>query len=230
MTHTAPRTVTAEDMQEIYSNEKKRNAIAYAHQCADKYGNFLHFSTCEYPTRRIVTAEQIREAQAEIKRSKAEKIKTLGNKLVFVGMGCDYEPRFIDDVCNHRIRTNFKNKDGKTFFIEVGTGRGENLRVDHAIDKDLQNEYDAKSSEYAEKRNACERGSAQWHKYHELFKEYLKQPYNNYNGVERMGDGIKYTFANVLKLVNENFNCNFQEMEVDAYTLTTDDFTCQSPK
>ena len=47
----------------------------------------------------IVTEQQKSEAYEERKRVKSDKIKNMGNKLVFVGMGMNYKPRYEDDVC-----------------------------------------------------------------------------------------------------------------------------------
>lgn len=136
-------TLTPDKLQEIYTDENFRNAVAYAHQSCDKDGKFKHFETCTYPTRYKVTPEQIQEAQTEKDRVTNEKLQNIGNKLVFVGMGMTYAPQFADDVCNHRIRTYFENAEGTRFFMELSkSGRNhETAHVSHAIkDPDTDNE------------------------------------------------------------------------------------------
>lgn len=133
--NTVTTTLTPEKLQEIYTDESFRNAVAYAHQCCDKDGNFKHFETCTYPIRYKVTVYQIQEAQTEMDRVISERLRSLGNKLVFVGMGMTYAAEFEGDVCNHRIRTYFENAAGTKFFIELSKGgrNPEIAHVSHAI-------------------------------------------------------------------------------------------------
>lgn len=212
--------------QEIYTNEKFRNEVAHACKNCDKYGQFKYYKTASYPKSWIVTPEQIELAKAEKERSKAEKIANLQKgALVFVGMGMDYESRFDGDICNHRIRTEFKNKVGHRFFIEVGTGRGNNMRCDHAIDRDLEDQYETKLNEIFEKLKTVKEGSVEWHGLMSERGKYMEQPYNNYRDVERMTIGV-YSQLSLLGLINEKFDCDYTDVVVDEYTLTTDDFTC----
>lgn len=222
--------LTSEKFNDIYTSEKFRNEVAHAHKCSDSLGNFKHLKTCSYPIEYIVSAEQKVEAEAERQRAKTEAVKNVGNRLVFVAMGCDYEPRFKDDVCNHRIRTEFKNKDGRLFFIEVGTGRGDEMRVDFAIDRDLEQKYDRYCAKWRNKRNQYKTMSKEWRKCQIYVNKYMEQPYYNYNGLERSHLGLKYTKQNVLNFVNKHFDCSFTKMEVDGYNLSPDDFICNSPK
>jgi hypothetical protein len=199
--------MTPEIMEEIYSNEKLRNNVAYAHGCYTSFENgckFKYFKTCSYPIAYKVTEDQIKEAKEEKERAKAELLTHLGNKLVFVGMGMSYEPRYEGDPCNHRIRTEIVNAHGQRFFIEVGTGRGDEMRVDHSINRTLQEVY-----------------KDDHHKQGEFY---------NYGNLERLGQYPKYTKENIIRLVNDTFGCKFNEMIVDDYNLTTDDYQSISPK
>ena len=110
--------LSAELFQENKANPVFLRAVKNSHQCADKNGNFLHFKALLYPIEYIVTTEQINEAKTLFNEAKAAFLSGIGNKLIFVGMGSDYEPRFYDDVCNYRIRTEILNPEGKHFFIE----------------------------------------------------------------------------------------------------------------
>jgi len=205
-------------------------AIKNAHQCADKNGNFLHFKALMYPLEYIVTTEQINEAKTLFNAAKKAFLSEIGNKLIFVGMGSDYAPRFEDDVCNYRIRTEILNPDGKHFFIEFGRGLGENLNFDHVINRDQQKEYEEKRSEIYDK---IKNSGFQFHS-HPLIEEYKKydsQPYHWYKReLWAKTTSIKYTQQNVLKWVNELFNCNFTAMQVDSIFLSPDDYKSISPK
>lgn len=192
--------LTKEKFAEIYANEEFRNQIAYAHGTSQHEG-FTRI-TCSYPLQWLVTDAQIQEAQEEIERRKAQVIAENTGKLMFVGMGMTYAERYADDVCNHRIRTEFVNRTGNKYFIEFGTGTGDRMRIDHSIDRTLE-----ESAPYDH-----------------------RQPYNNFAKLEHMRDLPKYTLTNVLNIVNKYFNCDFKEVVVDNYNVSTDDFISVSPK
>ncbi len=196
--------LTDEKFKEIYTSEQFRNQVAYAHQHCNSNGVFIEFITCSYPVTYIVTPEQIEEAKKECERAKIERINGIGNKLVFVGMGMDYLPRYEGDPANHRIRTEFKNIHGNEFFIEVGTNGPENMRIDFAIDRTMQKKLNDEVNKQSQ--------------------------FYNYHGLERSKNIYTYTKERILSLVNREFDCKFIEMEVDNYNLSTDDFICQSPK
>lgn len=229
---TTANQLSNERLQDIYTNDQFRNEVASAHTCRSAKGEDLGFKTCSHPINYKVTEEQIKEAKKEQAKAKKEAIENVKNKLVFVAMGSSYEPRYKDDVCNHRIRTSFLNAEGKKYFIEFGRGRENEIRIDHAIDKDLQNHYNIKLDKVRDeiqKRggfNAVPRTGI-------LMSDYTKyqgQPYYNFRGLERMPITEAYTLQNLLTIVNENFNCNFKDIEVDNYNLSSDDFVCKSPK
>ncbi len=139
-------TLTDEKFQDIYTDEKFRNQVAFAHGCYTADKKFKHLKTCSYPVDYIVTEEQKNTAEIERQRAKNEAKENLGNKLVLVGMGSEYASRYEGDICNYRVRTYFLNKFGTKCFIEVGTGRNPvEMRVDHAIFKvdsdDKKNNY-----------------------------------------------------------------------------------------
>ncbi len=57
-----------------------------------------------------------------------------------------------------------------------------------------------------------------------------KEEEYNYRNLEREQFTEKYTKENLLKIVNEYFDCNFKELKIDNYTLSPNDFVCVSPK
>jgi len=130
-------TMTQEKMQEIYTNKKLRNSVAYAHVCCNSSGEETHKKALHWPDSYKVTPEQITEAKKELSRSQAETHKKYKNSLLFVGMGMTYETK--TDIGNHRIRTEFKNSKGKQYFVEFGTACNHAYtRCDHSIDRQAE--------------------------------------------------------------------------------------------
>lgn len=195
-----------ETFKQVYTNEELRNAVSYAHGVLESNGSEWK-KALMYPISYKVNDEQIKICSDLINKRKKEVLKENKHNLLFCGMGCNFEPCFNDGVGNHRIRTEFINKDGIKCFIEVGTaygkGKEDNLRIDHALifycnDKNISyNERDKK-----EKRLEIERSDL----------------------------NLKYTYQNVLNLVNQYFNCNFKKMVLDYYNISCDGVLCISPK
>lgn len=222
--------LTEEKFRDIYTNEEFRNQVAFAHGCCNSDGNFMYKKTCSYPIEYIVTDDQIKEAEAERVRATKQTIKDNKGKLMFVGMGMTYTERYPDDVCNHRIRTEFKNVAGHSFFIEFGTGSGNQMRIDHAVDRDKEREYENKVSQLRTQRETVKRYSDQWNELCNEIEKYSKQVYYNYHGLEHDRDLPKYTKSNILSLVNKEFDCNFSEIVIDNYNVSTDQYISVSPK
>lgn len=220
----------SDKFKDIYTDEEFRNDVAFAHGVADKNGNNKYRKTCSYPIEYIVTEEQIAEAEKERLRAKKQTVKDNKGKLMFVGMGMTYEPRYEDDVCNHRIRTSFVNAEGKMYFIELGTGNGHQMRCDHSVDRDLEYEYEEMAAKLRKERESVKKYSDEWDELCLQIDKYTTQVYYNYKGLEHMRDMPKYTLQNVLNLVNKYFNCNFKEIVIDNYNVCTDDYTSVSPK
>jgi hypothetical protein len=222
----------ADLLSQLGTNERFTREVNFAHSCCDQYSVHKHYCTMYGGKRYITTLEQKEQAQKLYEINKQKAIKNVGNKLVFVGMGCEYKARYEDDVCNHRIRTEIVNPQGRRFFIEVGTWGNELMRIDHVVDRDQEDEYNAKAQEC---RDKIEAAGGFWRvgKGHELYTEYdkyMSQPYYWYKREQWQDLKTKYTNKNVLDLVNSLFNCNFTEIEVDYCHLTTDDYSSVSPK
>jgi len=218
-------------LNQLGVNEKLTREVNYSHGVCDKYSVHQFYCTMYGGKRYKTTLEQKEQAAKLYEINKQRAIKNVGNKLVFVGMGCEYSAKYEDDVCNHRIRTEIVNPQGRRFFIEVGTGRGEDMRIDHVVDRDQEDEYNAKATEYRQK---IEDEGGFWrigkgHELYEKYQEYNNQPYYWYKHEQWKNLKTKYTKANVLSLVNILFDCNFTEIEIDYNHLRTDDYKSVSP-
>jgi len=190
--------------QDIYTDDKLRHAVAHAHGCCcNSRGDETHRLALYGLHRYIVTETQIKEARKVLAETAKKVLKENKNNLLFVGMGMNFEPTIEDGVGNHRIRTEFLNSKGKKYFIEVGKGCNNGLlRIDHAIDRDKQDELNNAHDKQGE--------------------------FYNFRELEHKTPALEYTFSNVLKLVNEHFNCNFEKMVVDSYNITCDGVLCES--
>ncbi len=192
--------LTDAKLQDIYTDKKFRNEVAYAHECwsASPNSKFLHKQTCSYPDRWIVTDEQIALAAKQLEGSGAETKERYKNSLLFVGMGMTYDTK--TDIGNYRIRTEFLNKKGRQFFVEFGTAVDhEYTRCDFSIDREGKggDVYNYAGLEKAAKTE------------HSI---------------------CRYTPENILALVNKTFDCNFAEIFIDNYDLSCDGVMCESPK
>lgn len=219
--------LTDEKFQEIYSSEELRNQVAYAHKSCDQHGKFLNWITCSYPVTYVVTEEQKRIANEHRLKCKKEKIASIGNKLVFVGMGMSYSATEETDVCNFRIRTEFKNENGRHFFVELEGGPGYKTFCPFSIDRDLEIEYEEKKRELYAKRDSLPHDSWDYRMISDRIKDYQRQPYYNYKNLQQILS-IPYKLENIKQWINVHFDCKFTEIEIDNYNLTTEDFICQS--
>jgi len=105
------------------------------------------------------------------------------------------------------------------------------MHITHVVDRDQEDEYNLKAQEY---RNKIEQAGGFWkigkgHPLYENYQIYMGQPYYWYKKDDWFSLNAKFTYANVLKLVNNLFDCNFTEMAVDYYHLNTDDYVSTSP-
>lgn len=195
-------TLDDETFKEIYSNEKLRNAVAFAHTCLNSDNKFLHKKALMYPISYKVTEEQIKVSNDLRLKTQREVLIKNYNKLLFCGMGMEFKPTFKDGVGNYRIRTHFINDEGIECFIEFGKGTDEFFTIDHAIFNYIDNTH--------------------------TLRERDKQ-INNYLGLERNTPKLKYTFKNILNIVNKYFNCQFKEVVLDYYNIRCDNVLCRSP-
>lgn len=219
-------------LNELGTNERLTKEVFFSHRVCDSYSNFLHYCTMYKGERYITTQEQKDKASKLYALNVKKALDNVGNKLVFVGMGMNYTKRYEDDICNHRIRTEVINPEGRKFFIEVGTWGDERMRIDFVIDRDLENNYSSKVEKIRDeiqKKGGYQKISFSDPLYIDL-KKYQEQPYYQYKRDYYKDLNIKYTNKNVIELVNKLFDCNFTEMQIDYNHLTTDKYSSVSPK
>lgn len=194
------RILSEEKMKEIYIDERFRNAVAWAGECNNQYGEFKRFKALSYPLEYIVTEEQKKEAQNEYERAKAAKIKSIKRgTIVFTGMGMIYKKRFDGDICNHRIRSYFKNSKGHRFFLEFCA-------------KSNDEGFYCTGSEDMEREENEKKGIR------------ANEPYHHSKQLERKNFTQRFSEKNLLCIINRSFDCKYERLEVDNYTLRGDDF------
>lgn len=127
----------------------------------------------------------------------------MGRTLYFEGAGC--EGTNVNDVENCRIRTAFRTDDGREFYLELTSGC-ENYR-----------KYEAPPEAVKKKHG---------HDYYYTCPNMIIVDFcfeiHNGNGdcnnfrhpMERKKTGLLYTKENILKLVNKNLGCCFDEVVV----------------
>ena len=194
---------------EEYNKYKDDNGfihnIYYAVSCCDEHGKLKYKKamTKYTPANKefIVNEDQIKTGKEEYNKRKQEILNNIKvNELVFVGMGMDFDPVDNEHIGNHRIRTYFKDNDGVLCFVEFGTAANNDfLRCDHALfNTEKENTRTIKERDETEKR------------------VYLLE--------NLRGDNIAYTKKNILKLINKNFNTNFNDVKVFNYFINTEDY------
>lgn len=225
-------TLTDELFQKIYSDPKFRNDITFAAKWIDKSNNVEQWHASSYPQNYIVTEEQITIAKDEREKANISIREKHKNDLLFKGMGSEFSPRWEDDITNHRIRTYFKNRHGRLFFIEILASNDKKLIVDCAQDIDAEKEFKAKQEAVNVEMQKYNRGDSEYFnlqkKKNDLWSE---EPTCNYGGVRKLEDKYICTQSDIIRLVNEVFECDFKRMIIDEYNikLVDDEALCQSP-
>ena len=195
--------LTEEEYEQFKQDDRFIHNMAFPISCCDTYGKeeykkaMTKYTIAEQEFK--VTEEQIKRGKEEYNKRKENIIKNIGNKLVFVGMGMDFKSSTINHIGNHRIRTYFQNNKGILCFVEFGTTTNKDfMRCDHAL-MNTKREWNSLNERNQEQRISI---------------------------LERMkGNYTKYTKENILKLINENFDCSFKEVEVYDYFLNPNDYT-----
>lgn len=79
---------------QLGKNERLTKEMAYSHSVSDSYFNHKFYCTMYNGKRYITSLEQKEQAQKLYEINKQKIISTIGNKLMFVGMGMGYQERY----------------------------------------------------------------------------------------------------------------------------------------
>lgn len=184
-----------EKFKEIYTDDRFLHDCAFPVGCCDSRGFFKYYRTCTYPIEYIITEEQIAVAKAEFARHKQAFLD--GYKkgtLVLVCMGMDYESIHPDGIGNYRVCGDFKNSEGHHYFVEFCRDISKTVEYFHCdFSVDMEMEDDGM---------------------------------HNYNifDLQRRNFGERpFTKSALLEIVNSTFGCNYRELVLDHWLISTDD-------
>lgn len=226
-------------IETLETNKELRNSIASAHRCYTKDFTFKYYKALYYPIDYIVTEQQIEFARQIKEKAIQEALKQNKGIITFINMAMSFKNE-IGYIDSYRMRCYFYNNYGKQFFLEVGVSLDKKImRIDHAIDKDMELEWSTKQintfrayKEANKKKNYISLKTSTEEELREINKEidlckaeYMKysnkQPYNNYKGLERNNTNVlEYTNDCLLNLINNEFDCSFKELRIDHYDLS----------
>lgn len=143
----------------------------------------------------------------------AEKSNT-SKVIEFYRRGMDYEPLYDGEIGNHRISSDFKNDEGRNFYVEflkVSHHNDYDFWCDHSIDRDREKVVKAMKEEMFDKARGMSWSDPEKR---ELFLNArdIKDDYYNYGDIERTRNLKGWNKSSILKLINETFNCSFTEL------------------
>lgn len=194
MTQPYNKTLDADTFQQIYTDKRLRNAVAYAHGCYTSHETgtkFKHRLALYYPISYIVTEEQIEAAKVEIQASMMRTKEEHAGKLILVGMGMVLNEK--DYFGNHRARGCFINDAGEKCFVEVMNSK---------------------------RKDAAERSI--WFDFAFICKEDGEEK-ERLNADKKSWPGKRFTSENILMLINREFGSSFKEIYLDNYDLGPDE-------
>lgn len=221
--------LTDEMFREMMSSDagirEARYATGYGHWVDGASVTDGHYvSWPDYRSKWEISDEQRAQAKERFKERKAETREYCSRRgvLTWHSMGMNYPPTVDGGIGNYRIRTNFKDKTGHVWFIEIHPVRNDKVDADEA--RGWWGEvYDVSKAE------AMDRG-------YQKKKEQLLEKYGNWWKVptnervyapscpyERIECGQPFTYANVLAWVNDRFHTDYTELFLERYFLNCDD-------
>ena len=219
------------EFSQIFSDAKLRNAIVFAHKSYDSGMKFIGFVALGGLDRYLVTSEQIEKAKQFYEEAKRQTFEQHKNDLIFCGMGCDYDAQYDDDVCNHRIWTQFENSKGKHYLLEFQHTNDYNLYLSAFCDFDAEEEYNNQWEALRVQRDEYRPRDDRWKEINKEMQELgLKFAFNSHPLMKERLE-FKYTQTNILLLVNREFDCNFNNIVIDLYNIHPSDkkIFCYSP-
>lgn len=171
-----------------------------------------------------ISDEQMAEAKERFEQRKAETIAYCSQPGVMTwhAMGGNYEPTIEDGIGNYRIRTNFKDKTGHVWFIEIHPRYNKSHNGDDRLGF-YGEVYDVSRNDQAMK-DYTERYDAMMKKYGSWWKSPTNErpalPMTKY---ELIASNELFTYASVLAWVNRKFKTDYKEMFLERYFLNCDD-------
>ena len=223
--------LTEQEFNQMFTNEKLRNAIAFAHGSYDSGMKFIGVVALVGSDRYLVASEQIEKAKQFYEEAKRQTFEQHKNDLLFCGMGCDYEALYDDDVCNHRIWTQFENSKGKHYLLEFQHTTDYNLYLSAFCDFDSEAEYNNQWEELRRQRDEFRPRDDKWKEINKIMQELGSQYCFNSHPLMKERAELKFTRANILELVNREFDCYFNDIVIDLYNIHPSDqkIFCFSP-
>jgi len=223
--------LTEQEFNQIFTDAKLRNAVVFAHASYDSGMKLIGFVALVYPDNYLVTTEQIEKATQIYEEEKRKTFEEHKNDLIFCGMGCDYDPQYDDDICNHRIWTQFENSKGKHYLLEFQHTTDYNLYLSAFCDFDTEKEYNDRWEAMRIKRDGFRPRDDEWKQINREMQELgLQYCFNSHPLMKERSD-LKYTRANILELINKEFDCLFNDIVIDLYNIHPSDqkIFCYSP-
>ena len=208
-----------EVFKKLIKNDYWVSNIALPVNCCDEYGNHTHYRTCSYPDEYIINEEQIKEAKREYKRRHDEEINNIKRgDLCFVAMGMSFNTTNKNDVGNHRIRAEFKNRNGKHFFIEFTLGMdNKNFFVDFSVDRDLQEQREREKKEHYEAQKLLPGYK----------RTYYEDPQDYYYamGITRSVQ-VTANWDAIIDFVNKTYDCDYKRAKMFKYFVDYTEYVC----
>lgn len=217
---TTQKILTEEKFRELIADDKWIHNIANPVGCCDTNIRFKHYRTCSYPVEYIISEEQIAMAKVLQEKRKKECLESIRpGELVFVSMGMDC-PAQEGEIGNHRIRSIFRDKGGRSYLIEFcrsASAKDNAYTVSECIDRGLE-----------EKWNKDYRETVEWNREYLHMNHHRPLPSDDsrYPNGTRPSDTIRGTWDAVVNYINTHFRCRYASARKEDWFLRTEDFSC----
>ena len=149
--------------------------------------------------------------------------------LIFKAMGMDYTPTTQNGIGCYRIRTNFADKNGHEWFIELHPYYGKNHKGDDTLGfygdwYDIS--YEKEENERWEKEiNALEKKYSTWDKAPWGERNEIKFPKQKNGSFESK---LQYTHEGIIQYINEEFNAAYDQLIVKREMFDLNEIMCKS--
>lgn len=211
--------LTQENLYAFAEDDRMLHLLAYPTESVDKDGRHICYHTVTYPVEYVMSEDQIMTARGLFDLRRAELIDSIvPGELVFGAMGGRRTPIEPDGFTNYRARCQILDSHGNRYLIEVqGLPKG-GWWVSEAVDYTKEKIYDEK----------C-RAVAAWNREHLSMGQHKACPpqdYNNAFGLKNKQFDEPYTYANILKRINEASGCRFTSCRLIQDIVSYEDYVC----